>query len=349
MLGSCVLALCLAAAGPADGGAPDAAADLYAVGAIFHELVANAPFRRGRSVEELCKEITTGEIPELERALPDELEAIRRKFLARVPEDRFASAAEALRAFESWPSFRDRTFSVAEICERHVKPAPADAIDDAESAATQPGPAPARVSTEPARIEPLEREQTRTRWPLVAGGVVLSAVAVLSLWRPWMHDTAVPIDAVSTSASAPIDPEPREPDPAPREPEPAVAAPEPEPAPIDDVAKIAPAEEAPVDEAVMEKPVRSSTRDRKPKPDRDVPDAKVLAALRKAARAACRDRRGVPEIRIDFLIESDGRPALPRSSAPGDARSKCIEQKLRNARFAPGTGRRASVTVTFDP
>jgi hypothetical protein len=321
------------------------AADLYAVGVMFHELVSNAPYRRGRSVEELCKEITMGEIPELEPALPDELEAMRRRFLAREPEERFASAAEALRAFEDWPPFRDRTFRVAELCERHAKRGEAEEIDEAEGAATQPGAAPARVSTEPARMEALVREPARSRWPIAAvGGLLISAAAVLAAWRPWERDPPAPNEpAVSASAEPKVREKPVV--------EPPVAAPEVEPAPIE-VAKEETIEPTP---PVEPTPAPEAKRDRKPKQRRThenttpPPDAKVIASLRNAARSGCRAREGETSIEIEFLIEADGRPALPRSSAPGDARSKCIEQRLRNARFAPGAGRRGSVTVTFDP
>ncbi|MEZ4365152.1 MAG: protein kinase [Kofleriaceae bacterium] len=79
------------------GSPPGYAADLYAVGIIFYELlVGHTPFVGGTTVDILARQLK-GEVPSLSAARPDvpapaEFDALTRRALAKQPGDRFSSA-----------------------------------------------------------------------------------------------------------------------------------------------------------------------------------------------------------------------------------------------------------------
>lgn len=77
------------------------AMDLYAVGAILHELLTGARFREAAQEGELYRLIIEGHVPPMTREdVPARLEALRRSLLAHSPERRPKSASEALRFLE---------------------------------------------------------------------------------------------------------------------------------------------------------------------------------------------------------------------------------------------------------
>ena len=185
--------------------------------------------------------------------------------------------------------------------------------------------------------------------PVALGALALIAVGVtIAAWRPWDAPPREAVDGGAEAAAVAARPSPA-PAPAPEDPEPGdapIAAPAPDrlaeqPAPPD-------AAEAPAPDHAAEAVPAEEQAKRSPKKRRRPSDASVLAGIRRRARKQCRGDGG-GRIKIDFLIQDDGRPALVRSSAPGDPRSGCVEKKVRGARFMSGTSRRSSLAVSFDP
>ncbi len=75
--------------------------DLYAVGAILHELLSGRRFREAAQEGELYRLILEGHVPDVDRDdVPAPLEALRRSLLAPTPAGRPGSASEALRFLE---------------------------------------------------------------------------------------------------------------------------------------------------------------------------------------------------------------------------------------------------------
>jgi serine/threonine protein kinase len=98
--------------------------DLFAVGAMLHELLDQVKFR-GKVVDEarLYGMVLDGEIPKLHRAsdtVPRELDELRLKLLASKPSDRLQTAREAFRRLTFWPGYRDTRFELDELVRRYV-------------------------------------------------------------------------------------------------------------------------------------------------------------------------------------------------------------------------------------
>lgn len=90
-------------------GRPEAASDLFAVGAILHELLDGRKFRHGCGTEPaLVAEIFEGRIPPLERRVPPSVEALRRGLLEPRVELRIKTARRALTTLAAWPGYRNR-------------------------------------------------------------------------------------------------------------------------------------------------------------------------------------------------------------------------------------------------
>jgi serine/threonine protein kinase len=102
----------------------DPTLDLFAVGAMLHELLDNVKFRSNVLDEaRLYGMVLDGEIPKLHRSLdtiPRELDELRLKLLASKPGDRIQTAREAFRQLTFWPGYRDTRFELDELVRRHV-------------------------------------------------------------------------------------------------------------------------------------------------------------------------------------------------------------------------------------
>ena len=96
-------------------GAVDARADLYAVGAVLHELLSGVPLRRGQTPAELYVELGAREVAPL-AGVPREIEAARTKLLQPDPEQRFANAEQAVGALQGWPGYVDASTELAALC-----------------------------------------------------------------------------------------------------------------------------------------------------------------------------------------------------------------------------------------
>lgn len=98
--------------------------DLFAVGAMLHELLDGVKFRSNVIDEgRLFGMILDGEVPPLARAsdsVPKELDELRQLLLAAKPRDRIQSARLAFRRLTFWPGYRDTRFELDELVRRYV-------------------------------------------------------------------------------------------------------------------------------------------------------------------------------------------------------------------------------------
>ncbi len=91
--------------------------DLYAVGAIFHELLDGVRFRAGDDDPAIYAQAQNCGIPDLRRRnVPVELETLRRRLLEPEPSKRLGSAIEGLELLRSWSGYRNETLALARLC-----------------------------------------------------------------------------------------------------------------------------------------------------------------------------------------------------------------------------------------
>ena len=87
----------------ASGGPVDARSDLYALGCVLYEMLAGEAPYTGPSAQAITAKRLSGEIPSVRRVRPavsEPLERVITKALARVPADRFQTAAELAQALD---------------------------------------------------------------------------------------------------------------------------------------------------------------------------------------------------------------------------------------------------------
>ncbi|MCB9593446.1 MAG: protein kinase [Sandaracinaceae bacterium] len=222
----------------------DHRADIYAMGVMLFELLTGRlPFEAGGVYEIVVKHVT--EAPPDPRSLrpdlPDAVSALVLRCLAKAPEDRFASAADLLAAWQdAWGLGADvpslPATGLARRSEPEIEDLPEVERDSGTRARTPtPAPAPARDSladtAAPMPDVPAELaapEPRRPPWVLVAIGVAaLAAVGAFFVMgrdpEPVVDSTPRPAPAQPTEVSVEAAPDPVV------EPEP-LEAPSPEPA-----------------------------------------------------------------------------------------------------------------------
>jgi len=98
--------------------------DLFAVGAMLHELLDGRNFRAGAvDHSRLIGMVVHAEIPPLERdegTIPPEINALRLALLAKEPKDRIQSARTAFLELSAWPGYRDTRFELEDLVRRYV-------------------------------------------------------------------------------------------------------------------------------------------------------------------------------------------------------------------------------------
>lgn len=96
--------------------------DLFAVGAIFQELLTGRRFRdECRTDEDLRRSILeSAVVPPLDRPLPAELEYLRRRLLDPDPRRRIQSAREALLLLSGWAGLGNARLKIADLYEQVV-------------------------------------------------------------------------------------------------------------------------------------------------------------------------------------------------------------------------------------
>jgi len=215
----------------------DQRTDIYALGIILYEMLCGAPPFVSEGWGEIVLMHLTRE-PERPRArnasIPESLEAIILKALAKKPEDRFASMNEIETALRGVPA--------GAASERAPRPVPSGPFDDTSRVPTS-----TTLRSATGQIEPVlagaaapasATGSTSRRWPLVAGAAVVAAIAAGLLVLAPSHDkgpialprASEPPPAPAVESPAPVKAQPAQPSPpVAAEPRPA----EPAPAPTD--------------------------------------------------------------------------------------------------------------------
>ncbi len=170
--------------------------DLYAVGAILHEMLSGEKFRAGAKTElELAAMAASTEIPSLlVEDVPWEIEELRVGLLQPDPRHRVQSAAEALRMLERWPGFRNAAAQLGTICRQIMGvSAPRSGLFDVRRdlevvpTGVRPRATPAQAESDsaaetrqrPAAVDEEETERSRRAPPVtVAAGLALAVAMV---------------------------------------------------------------------------------------------------------------------------------------------------------------------------
>jgi eukaryotic-like serine/threonine-protein kinase len=111
----------------ADGDPVDERADVYALGALLYHVLAGKPPYGGKTTEAVLAAVLKGPPPPLAEVVPEapiELGAIVDKAMARVPDDRFASArpmADELRRFQTGQLVTSHRYTAGELVRRWLR------------------------------------------------------------------------------------------------------------------------------------------------------------------------------------------------------------------------------------
>ena len=156
------------------GEAHDHRVDLYAVGAIFHELVDGRPFRQAANEGEMYHLAMQGVVPPLQHpGLPTQLDAFRRALLEPDPHRRLATAESALELLRSWPGHRDASLELTRTIRRlRGVDAPQSGV---YAAAVASGPLPVASGAAPAASASEVETRTRRTTPSPAAASVVDA------------------------------------------------------------------------------------------------------------------------------------------------------------------------------
>ncbi len=94
-----------------------ASIDIYAAGAVLHELLDGRRFRDGLDEAQLVAQIVSGSVPKLSVSdVPSALDAVRTSLLAPDPARRVANADEALTMLSRWPGYRNAAAELGKLC-----------------------------------------------------------------------------------------------------------------------------------------------------------------------------------------------------------------------------------------
>jgi len=94
--------------------------DLYAVGAILHELLEGQRFRVSRDEGDLYAMVLSGEYPPLSSDVPPALVRLHAGLLEPDPARRIQTADEALELLYSWPGYRNSSVELGRLVRRWI-------------------------------------------------------------------------------------------------------------------------------------------------------------------------------------------------------------------------------------
>ena len=96
--------------------------DLYAVGAILHELLDGRRFRGKADQAKLVQMVMHGEVPPLRHEIPPQIDAVRRGLLEADEDKRIQTGRKALGMLARWPEYREANGDLRELVVRYVEP-----------------------------------------------------------------------------------------------------------------------------------------------------------------------------------------------------------------------------------
>ena len=197
------------------------ATDVYSLGVMLYEmLTGKVPFERTSSVNLLMAHVNDP-VPSMGDAnplidVPDALEDIVQRCLAKHPEDRFATTDDLLAALKGVSAMLGRPFGTASGEFASVRSVRPSALERSAPRATLPPPLPsarpAAVAVE-AAPEPLassESTASRPRIPRAAMllGLLIASVAVGAIARSLFHHPASPPSVTATVTTVTLDSDP---------------------------------------------------------------------------------------------------------------------------------------------
>jgi eukaryotic-like serine/threonine-protein kinase len=166
----------------------DARSDLYALGCILHLMLTAAPAFDAPTREQMIKRRLSENPPhaqELDPGIPDSIDRVIVKLLARTPDERYGSAAEVRDALSG--TYARRTGADGTVIPRKETPRSAQTIVFGQSTAAEQAAARAAaraaVLNAPTTTRPAANKGGRRIWPWVLGLVAIVAVAWSTMTR----------------------------------------------------------------------------------------------------------------------------------------------------------------------
>ena len=191
--------------------------DLYAVGAMLHELLDGSRFRDARDEAHMYGLVMSGEIPPLRaEGVPRELDELRLGLLQPNPVRRIPSAQRALELLMRWPAYRNCSIELGRMCRSLTGVvAPRSGIHTAHGVTDDDlGTAPTETLTSPSggegvaaptRTTPVasaspehgSRSRSARVAPLLAAvGLLALAVGTVAFLQPFGAEEVPPVEAV---------------------------------------------------------------------------------------------------------------------------------------------------------
>lgn len=112
--------------------------DLYAVGAILHELLDGKRFRGRVEQAQLIDMVMHGEIPPLSNPIPTQLDIVRRGLLEPDEAARIQTARKALGMLCRWPEYREAATDLRALVQHHVELATSDELPEGSRVSNVP-------------------------------------------------------------------------------------------------------------------------------------------------------------------------------------------------------------------